>query len=118
MYLFNSQMKRQIASRVLLAVLLPMLLLSSFHIHSIHSSCKPNECSDCVEHHCGGHITQQELTFHECLLCQFLSLPMLTASILDVIPTNSFCKISLAQSQSNLLVRFLSINVTRGPPAV
>ena len=49
--------KRHIASWVLLAVFLPMLLLSSFHIHETGETVK-TECTDCVHHNCHGHLTQ------------------------------------------------------------
>lgn len=113
----NIKTKRQIASKVLLAVLLPMLLLSSLHIHSVELSAAGEECTNCVQHQCGGHIAQQAHTLHDCVLCQFLSLPMVIADQ-DGIQIDGICNISYAQCQQTLLVQTLGIIVTRGPPAV
>ncbi|MCR5314049.1 MAG: hypothetical protein K6E54_10515 [Bacteroidaceae bacterium] len=72
--------KRQLAPWILLAVFVPMLVLSMLHIH--HSDEKVEEtCDECVHHHCDGHLNQQIGTFHVCLLCQFTTLPMLVADI-------------------------------------
>lgn len=94
-----------------------MLLLSSLHIHPIQSSASNEECTDCILHHCGGHIGQQKLTMHDCVLCQFLSLPMVAVAQ-DGIQIDGICKISYAQCQHTLLLLTLGIIVTRGPPAV
>ncbi|MBP5771502.1 MAG: hypothetical protein J6W75_09115 [Bacteroidaceae bacterium] len=107
-----------IASRVLLAVLLPMWLLSSLHIHPIQPSVVEEDCADCVQHHCGGHIGQEEQTMQECVLCQFLSLPKVVAEVVNVVLPDCLCKLSYAQCQPTLLPQTLSIIVTRGPPAV
>lgn len=106
------------ASRVLLAVLLPMLLLSSLHIHPQQPSTVSEECADCVQHHCSGHITQQVQTLHDCVLCQFLSLSMVMAAVEDVTPIDNVCKSDIAQCRQPLLSLWVGIIVTRGPPAV
>jgi hypothetical protein len=73
--------KRHIASMVLLAVFLPMLLLSSFHIHpEIHL--EEDECEACVHHQPhAGHFGNQTFCSFDCVLCQFLSLPFLMAPL-------------------------------------
>ena len=109
--------KRKIASIVLLAVMLPMLLLSSLHIHPLQPSAAGEECADCVQHHCGGHIGQQVLTIHDCVLCQFLSLQMLAAAMTDVTTNNYVCTRCHAQCQPALLTQVLGNIVMRGPPA-
>ena len=77
-----------------------------------------DECTDCVQHHCGGHIGQQTLTLYECVLCQFLSLPKAVAALVDVVPSDCICKQSHAQCQPVLPALTLGMMVTRGPPAV
>ena len=65
--------RRKIASWLLLAVFLPMLLLSSLHTHE--PEFQEEECAECVHHQsCPGHLASGTLTLHECVLCQFLSL--------------------------------------------
>ena len=78
--------KRHIASWLLLAVFVPMLVLSSLHIHSgvaDHSI----ECVDCATHtpH-GGHLSGSTLHVDTCVLCQFLAITFLAAAVLAVLP--------------------------------
>ena len=71
--------RRHIASWVLLAVFLPMLIMSSVHVHQTAESLD-YECSGCVQHHCHGHIAELPVSMHACVLCQFVSLPYLIAA--------------------------------------
>ena len=75
----NRKNRRHIASLVLLAVFLPMLILSSVHVHEVPASVD-YECSGCVQHHCHGHIAESAASIHACVLCQFVSLPYLIAA--------------------------------------
>lgn len=111
------KLKQQIASRVLLAVFLPMLLLSSFHTHSVQLSPADEECADCVQHHCTGHIGQLGATMHECVFCQFLSLPMVVATA-AVIHTFFVCTRECVQCRPALPALTLGAVTVRGPPAV
>lgn len=61
-----------------------MLLLSSLHIHE-QSQTDTDRCTECVEHHCGGHFTQLTVHQHDCVLCQFVSLPFLWAATVAVV---------------------------------
>lgn len=71
--------KRHISAVVLLAVFLPMLLLSSFHVHS-EAYLEEGSCEECVHHvpHT-GHFTSGTVCGFDCVLCQFLMLPFLLA---------------------------------------
>lgn len=79
---------------MLLAVFLPMFVVSSLHVHPVAHSAT-DECEECVHHlpH-AGHIGSVAIgCFSDCVLCQFLSLPFLTASavVLSVVlPTYLF----------------------------
>lgn len=70
--------RRYIASWLLLAVFVPMLLLSSVHMHESTESTEVT-CIDCLHNHCGGHLTQTTVHLDDCVLCQFLTLPMFVA---------------------------------------
>lgn len=76
--------KRHIASWVLLAVFLPMMVFSSLHVHS-NGQCSEVQCAECVNHmpH-SGHFMAQDSPMHSCVLCQFLSLPFLAAAAMVV----------------------------------
>ena len=73
--------RRYVASAVLLAVFLPMLLLSSFHVHP-EAHLEGDECQECVHHvpH-AGHFTSGTTCGFDCVLCQFLTLPFLLAPV-------------------------------------
>ena len=62
----------------MLAVFLPILLLSSLHVHQSAEAAEET-CVDCLHNHCGGHLTQTTVHMDDCVLCQFLTLPMLAA---------------------------------------
>ena len=48
--------KRHMAAWMLLAVFVPILLLSSIHIHETGET-TTTECNDCVHHSCHGHLS-------------------------------------------------------------
>lgn len=73
--------RRHISAVVLLAVFLPMFMLSSFHVHpEAHSD--GESCEECVHHlpH-AGHISNLTVCSFDCVLCQFLTLPFLLAPV-------------------------------------
>ena len=109
--------RRHIASWVLLAVFLPMLIMSSVHVHETTESLD-YECSGCVQHHCHGHIAQLPVSMHACVLCQFVSLPFLAAVIFAVVFYNKVYSINYAQHQSRFQLDACGIITLRAPPVV
>ncbi|MGX8683456.1 MAG: hypothetical protein ACSW77_06545 [Bacteroidales bacterium] len=109
--------KRHIASWLLLAVFVPMLLLSSVHIHEAGGVIQI-ECADCVHHSCQGHLTAMATWGDDCVLCQFLSLTMLAAIMLAVTIYLHVCKKSYAQPLCGHLADCCGTIVTRGPPTM
>jgi hypothetical protein len=113
----NANKKRKIVSWMLLAVFVPMLLLSSLHIHS-YDQTGDDQCTECVHHHCGGHIGQQTLSLDNCLLCQFLTLLMTAAT--SIVAATFFYhafRLAYAQGRNRICMQALGAVVTRGPPA-
>jgi len=80
----NATIRRKISAWILLVVFLPMLVLSSLHIHESTENTEIS-CADCVHHICHGHLTAAATWAHDCVLCQFLTLTMLTASAVGVV---------------------------------
>ena len=76
----NPMTKRHIASWVLLAVYLPMLLISSLHIHGTTDT-HETECAECVQHQCHGHLSQLSDGLHQCVLCQILTLTYVASTV-------------------------------------
>ena len=110
--------KRHIASWMLLAVFVPMLVLSSLHVHKASSSLAETECSDCVHHNCHGHLSQTATAIHDCVLCQFLTLRMLAAAIVAVTLYIHVCKFYHARPFCRDYAVCCGVIVTRGPPTV
>ena len=109
--------KRHIASWTLLAVFVPLLLFSSIHIHESHDSAQ-TECDDCATHHCHGHIIQTELSFCDCVLCQFLSLSFVAARVAAIIFIFNVLWIFKAPLHCAVYDTCRDNHVTRGPPIV
>ena len=95
-----------------------MLVLSSVHTHQASSSAVEMECAGCVHHNCHGHLTQTATAIHDCVLCQFLTLKMLTAAIVAVTLYIHVCRIYHAQPLRSDYAACCGIIVTRGPPSV
>ena len=63
-----NRLLRHIVSIVLLAIYLPMIVLSSLHVH--HDTIDAHDdCQQCV-----GHVEEAHHHDHDCLYCNFLSL--------------------------------------------
>lgn len=109
--------KRHISAWILLAVFVPMLILSSLHVH--HGSLTAEkECAECVHHHCNGHITQGTETIHHCVLCQFLSITFYAAAIAAVLFYSHTAKTTYARKQCNLRLACRGFISLRAPPFV
>lgn len=75
--------KRTLSVWLLLSVFVPMLLLSSLHVHSDIKNTVEENCEACVEHipH-SSHLSLQPVHSANCVLCQFASLPFVVAALL------------------------------------
>ncbi|MBR5988756.1 MAG: hypothetical protein IK003_04420 [Prevotella sp.] len=110
-------MKRYIASWILLAAFLPMVVLSSLHIHETTQT-TDTECAACVHHHCGGHMTQYDGQMHQCVLCQFLTLSMLAAATVVVLFINKYGEQAFASFICRYTPRVYGVVSLRAPPFV
>ena len=111
----NAKTKRHIASWVLLAVFLPMLLFASLHIHPADYSLDET-CSECVHHQCGGHLTQQAVSFHACVLCQFLTLHIVAVAVAALTIYNNVLQTRLPSRRSHLCLALNTVVGLRAPP--
>ena len=108
--------KRHIASWVLLAVYLPMLIISSLHIHDTSME-GATECTECVKHQCHGHLIQLMDGMHQCVLCQILTLTYVASATGPLVLSQSRRKVARAiyrQAHSTTDAAFVSL---RAPPA-
>ena len=110
-------MKRQIAAFVMLAVFLPILLLSSIHVHESAESAEVT-CVDCLHNHCGGHLTQTTVHMDDCVLCQFLTLTFVATAAVSLIYINKVVSSRIDVQRRNVCVAYSGIVGLRAPPAV
>lgn len=109
--------KRHIASWVLLAVYLPMLLISSLHFHE-ESELGGTTCAECVQHQCHGHLTQLSDGLHQCILCQFLTLSYVALTTGTLLCYQQKRKVIYAQLRQNLCLTSSDYISLRAPPTV
>ncbi len=108
---------RKYASWILLSVFLPMLLVASVHVH--HYGDSDEHSIACDHQHCGGHLGQNSHQTHECLLCQFLTLPYLSAEASAAILIDQDTDKNLpAHIQSGVRSEVCGIVGLRAPPSV
>ena len=117
-YNMRQEVRRHIALWLLLAVFMPMLIFSSLHVHEVSVSATETECTDCIHHNCHGHLTQIVFGTHDCVLCQFLTLSMLTATAMAAIAYFHVCKKNHVLPLGSCHAACCGIIVTRGPPSV
>lgn len=108
------QERRRFYAIMLSAVILPVILLSSFHHHE---PVRDIDCIDCSHHIPHGHLNQWQGT-DECLVCQFLTVSWLTSSesvmIRPTLPSHYLWEISVPALATGSV---LSLS-TRAPPSV
>lgn len=77
--------RRSLTAWTLLSVFVPMLLLSSLHVHADCSAevAVCSECADHVTHH--SHLSSGSSVLHDCVLCQFLTFTYLSAAVVAVL---------------------------------
>ena len=109
--------RRHIASWLLLAVFVPMLVFSSLHVHDDSKAAALTECADCVHHSCHGHLIQTASWMHDCVLCQFLSLVFMAIGTISLIIINKVVSARINAQQRNVCVAFRGIIGLRAPPA-
>lgn len=112
----NVRKKRHIASWILLAVFVPMLVMSSLHLHHSQTDIT-DSCSECVHHHCHGHLLQTDTNSHNCVLCHFLTIPFVAATAVAVIYYNRSIN-HYALYQNNVHFHTQGIPPMRGPPTL
>ena len=101
---------------MLLAVFVPMLLLSSLHVHET-GVFSDDSCSECVDHQCHGHLSQLTVSMHQCVLCQLLSLTYLAVGFSSVAVILPIIRKRYSLLPDGVLIVGSGVIVTRGPPA-
>lgn len=101
---------------MLLAVFVPMLLMSALHVHG-GSGAWQDACSECVDHHCGGHLGQYAGgAIHDCVLCQFLTLTFVPAVVVAVFIYDKVVLLHRDRRAGCLVLRSQGVISLRAPP--
>jgi len=122
LYIFASvkeKTRTSIFASLLLAVFLPMVIISSVHVHDDYSIADNDLCVKCVKHiphatHFAKHISKQEL----CLFCHFLSLLFVAASLATFFSYRKQLTSFIAAPCKLMPKVALSQKSTRAPPFV
>ena len=110
-------MKSTKVSWLLLAVFVPMLLLSSLHIHQQVTG--EGECYECANHlHHSGHISLQTASFRDCVLCQFVTLTYVSAVAVVFVVAATLHAVQFFFPSVQCLSASHRSRVPRAPPVV
>ena len=110
--------KRVLFSRLMLAVFLPMLLLSVLHVHDgVYAD--GDSCMECVNHlpH-AGHLSINANHHDDCVLCQFMSLSFVEAVTAVLTPAPAHHDVVFTLRHQQLLAAVGRISVPRAPPVI
>lgn len=101
---------------MLLAVFVPMLLLSSLHHHE-PAPAEQTACYSCLHHlpH-GGHLSSQAGEMPNCVLCHFLSLPFVAGTGLVCFVSSFVRRLSAVVRQPHALPGCGGVCSLRAPP--
>lgn len=117
----NVKTRTSFASWALLAVYVPMLILSSFHIHHAEAASEGTGyvCAQCVNHqHHAGHLFALTLQKDDCVLCQIIHVPYLPASAVVLTVCFISCATPPGVPCERSTLRPTDIILPRAPPAI
>lgn len=76
--------RRTVMARWLLSIFVSMMALSALHVHQASVSAA-TDCEECAHNvHHSGHFTTAAVGIHDCVLCQFFSLPFIPAAVIVI----------------------------------
>ncbi|MBO4658164.1 MAG: hypothetical protein J5637_03205 [Prevotella sp.] len=108
--------RRKWYARLLLAVFVPMLLLSLVHVHE--GMAEEAACADCAHHVHHSHLASADFCVDSCVLCQMLSLPFVAAILLSVILFSTTGKVMPLQVTAFLANGYTGNKSCRAPPCL
>ena len=109
-------LKRHISAWLLLAVFVPMLVLTALHTHAVASSVS-DECVECVNHQPhSGHLTTTTQTLTDCVLCQFFSLQYLETAVATLAAPVGLAFLTCRTNTVTCPTRSQTLHASRAPP--
>ena len=111
--------RQQWLAWVMLAVYVPMVLLSAIHVHSLHEYSELVDCTLCeTSVHHQGHITASAQHHGECLSCRFLSTQLVVPDDdCRSVDNQCICKLECSRA-TEPVSRTVVCPTLRGPPAI
>ena len=113
----KAERRRILISRILLAVFVPMLLLSALHIHTEETSAD-DSCIECMHHVRHSHLTSGNFCIGQCVLCQFQTLPFIIAALTTICITLMVRQEVRSTTHIFFPVSAINQQKLRAPPAV
>jgi hypothetical protein len=109
--------RRKLSAWLLLWVFVPMMALSVLHRHE-GADVAGDNCYSCAHHmpH-AGHLSGASTTMHQCVLCQFQSLPFLLPTFVPLVVFSLSFIMAVAAPAALVSVRSVGPLSLRGPPA-
>ena len=108
-------MRRKWYARLLLAVFVPMLLLSLVHVHE-QGMVEEATCADCAHHVHHSHLASADYCMDSCVLCQMLSLSFIAAVLLLIALFSAKGKDLPLQTTAFLVSGYANNKSCRAPP--
>lgn len=111
--------KRRFSAWLLLLVYVPIMVAVSLHVHpyGYDGGTLYDGCVQCAHHvHHDGHLNAYSGNTHDCVLCQFASLPFIAATAVVVSVVMPACHIAFAEGNPVLNLGVCNTNSTRAPP--
>jgi len=110
--------RRHISSYILLAVIVPMMLMSWLHVHDEDAHSGNVNCIDCLHHVHHSHISPHDAELGMCLLCQFLTIEYIPSPSLDFNLIACEEGNVLQQVYVSVLAPAILLESQRGPPSI
>ena len=110
------ELKRRFYAGLLLAVLLPMLVLSALHMHRDVATAADTcvECATNQPH--AGHLTASTVSLTDCVLCQFYSMQYLEATVVSLVAAVCLTLLTRPTTIVRCPSRPLNLYSSRAPP--
>ena len=110
------ELKRRFYAGLLLAVLLPMLVLSALHMHR-DAATTDDTCVECATNRPhAGHLTASTATLTDCVLCQFFSMQYLEATVISLVAAVCLTVLTRPVATVHCPSRPLNLYSSRAPP--
>lgn len=114
----HKSVKRQFSAWLLLLVFVPMMVAISLHIHDYNAT-NGVECEQCLHHvHHDGHFGAYADHIHDCVLCQFATLPFLAATTVLLAASVACSRAENVYLCENVRIGVYNVKQTRAPPAI